>query len=223
MAAVIRQCNGKHRNNVSERDKERVLNHFSTLVERHGDDVLSLDWGSRSGQHTRFEVLCGGTALEGKRVLDVGCGLGDMALWLEEQGIAVDYTGIDITPAMIDRVRARLPGKRFLECDLLEDGALEGERFDVVLSSGIFYLCTEGRFDFMTRMVTAMFDRADEMVAFNCLSAWGDRQDEGEFYVEPDELLRTCRPISRKIALRHDYHPADVSVFLYKEIGEGTV
>lgn len=49
------------------------------------------------------------------RVLEVGCGSGDLAahlFWADDRP-AVGYTGIDISPAEIDRARARYPTRQF--------------------------------------------------------------------------------------------------------------
>lgn len=45
---------------------------------------------------------------DGVDVLDVGCGTGSLALLLAQQGHHV--TGVDLSPAMVDRARAKLAG-----------------------------------------------------------------------------------------------------------------
>src|SRR5947209_1865791 len=105
-------------------DDERNVRYYSDLVARHGLDVKALDWGSRASQEVRFRVLAEAVgnvaALAGTRILDVGCGLGDLHAWLQAAGIAADYTGLDITPAMVTAARARFPSVRFLEGNLLQ-------------------------------------------------------------------------------------------------------
>lgn len=47
------------------------------------------------------------------RVLDVGCGNGRFASYLADQGLSVDYTGVDASPELLDLARGRtgdLPG-----------------------------------------------------------------------------------------------------------------
>ncbi|MGW2632866.1 class I SAM-dependent methyltransferase [Streptomyces chattanoogensis] len=66
------------------------------------------------------------------RILDLGCGTGSLALLAAEQGHRV--TGVDRSPAMIARARAKLAGRDagFLVGDAAEPPVGE-ERFDVVL------------------------------------------------------------------------------------------
>ncbi len=41
------------------------------------------------------------------RVLDVGCGNGRFASYLADQNLAVDYTGVDASPALLDLARSQ--------------------------------------------------------------------------------------------------------------------
>ncbi|GAA3793198.1 class I SAM-dependent methyltransferase [Streptomyces phyllanthi] len=65
-------------------------------------------------------------------VLDLGCGTGSLALLAAERGHRV--TGVDLSPAMVDRARAKLAGRAavFLVGDAAAPPVGE-ERFDVVL------------------------------------------------------------------------------------------
>jgi hypothetical protein len=53
-------------------------------------------------------------------------------------------------------------------------------------------------------------------VAFNSLSAWAPAREPGEFYADPVAILTLCRELTPRLALRHDYHPRDFSLFMYK-------
>jgi len=71
------------------------------------------------------------------KVLDVGCGLGDLYMWLKKNKIEVDYLGIDITAKMILKAKKKYPEASFKICDLM-DNPHSLDRVDFVLSSGIF-------------------------------------------------------------------------------------
>lgn len=74
------------------------------------------------------------------RVIDVGCGTGDLALWLAEQGCTV--TGVDFLAAPLEaaRVKARARGltANFLQMDALAVGEIP-ERFDAATDCGLFH------------------------------------------------------------------------------------
>jgi ubiquinone/menaquinone biosynthesis C-methylase UbiE len=52
----------------------------------------------------------------GKRILDLGCGSGEIASWFLARGM--DYTGIDFSPGMIEQAQAYLPEADFRCMDL---------------------------------------------------------------------------------------------------------
>jgi len=76
----------------------------------------------------------------GSRVLDIGCGTGDLAIWLAERGHAV--TGIDFIepPLAVARRKAADRGLavNFLHMDALAVGEIP-ERFAAVTDCGLFH------------------------------------------------------------------------------------
>lgn len=76
----------------------------------------------------------------GPRVLDVGCGTGDLANWLAAQGRTV--TGVDFLASPLEQARekAAAAGVRptFLQMDALAVGEIP-ERFDAVTDCGLFH------------------------------------------------------------------------------------
>lgn len=80
------------------------------------------------------------------RVLDVGCGTGDLAIWLAARGNAV--TGVDFLagPLAVARAKAAAAGvaANFLEMDALAVGEIP-ERFDAVCDCGLFHSFDDAR------------------------------------------------------------------------------
>jgi len=74
------------------------------------------------------------------RVIDIGCGTGDLSLWLAEQGRTV--TGVDFLekPLEVARQKAAERGLsvNFLQMDAVAVGELP-ERFDAVTDCGLFH------------------------------------------------------------------------------------
>ncbi|EQD49618.1 Methyltransferase type, partial [mine drainage metagenome] len=78
----------------------------------------------------------------GGSVLDVGCGAGEpIAKYFNERGYAV--TGVDSSPAMVAKFRARLPGEQALVSDM-RTLSLE-RRFQATLAWDSFFHSFESR------------------------------------------------------------------------------
>jgi ubiquinone/menaquinone biosynthesis C-methylase UbiE len=74
-------------------------------------------------------------ALEGSRVLDLGCGFGAFARWVREMG-AASVLGVDRSENMLSRARAQTqdPGVTYALADI-ENLALPDASFDLIYSS----------------------------------------------------------------------------------------
>ncbi|WP_420349345.1 class I SAM-dependent methyltransferase [Pelagibius sp.] len=204
---------------TAQRDDRHTVAVFSDSLRQHGRDFRALNWGSKAGQENRFRVLSEIGLSAGDSILDVGCGLGDLYDYLKRRGIAVSYTGLDITPDMVAEARQRFPAAEFRQGSLL--GTLDPplQRVDYVVASGIFYLRRERPFEHLQASVRRMFELCSKGIAFNCLSLWGDKAGDAsdEYREAPARCLEFCRSVSPRVALRHDYHPGDFTVYLRKE------
>src|ERR1700736_1620823 len=92
-----------------------------------------IDWGIWSIPEARVRVL---PDLDGKDVIELGCGTAYLAAWLRRRG-ARRVVGVDITPAQLDTAR-RLNEEFGLGLELIESNAesvpLPDASFDLVVS-----------------------------------------------------------------------------------------
>lgn len=194
------------------------LAHFDERLDRFGaEDPQAVSWNSRDSQVSRFAVLAQVGSLEGCRILDVGCGLGDFYGYVQAEAIAVgEYQGIDINPRMIAAARAKYPGVAFEYRDLREN-PFPASSFDWVLESGIFNLDMPHWHDVAYGTLRAMFEVCRRGVAANFLSRLSGNSVAGRRYTDPAEIAAVVgESITRKYVLRHDYRSNDFTIFLYR-------
>lgn len=197
-----------------EPNQQRIARYYDELVDRYGHDPRACDASSSASLEIRYRVLAGVCDLSGLSVLEVGCGFGDLGVHVRTRFPDVRYTGIDLSPRMIEEARRCHPGLEFSCCDLMAMPA--AAQFDVVLAQGIFYLLREDADARTKAMIGQMFALARKAVAFSAISSWTTRKTPGEHYLDPAALLETCRSLTSKVVLRHDHLPNDVAVYLYK-------
>ena len=175
-----------------------------------------LDWASAASQRRRFEVLVDNVPLAGKSLLDIGCGLGDLAALLDERALAVEYTGVDVLARMVDACRERFPARRFVRADLFAGDDAPGEAWDVVYCSGAFNLDLGNNMAFLARAIRRMLDLSREHVVFNLLHARSPCLEEGYFSYDPAEVLALLPPAAGEVRILDDYLPNDFTVFCRK-------
>jgi trans-aconitate methyltransferase len=103
-----------------------------------------MEWDAKTYDERFGFVTRGGDSLidlldpqPGERILDLGCGTGELAATIAERGAAV--VGLDADAQMIERARARFPGLEFVRGDG-HDFSL-GE-FDAVFSNAALHWLT---------------------------------------------------------------------------------
>ena len=117
---------------------EMIKQYYEPNLGKGLPDFKVLGWESREAQYIRFEMFEKNIEIENKKLLDVGCGLGNLIEYLSERCISFDYTGIDISQKMIDCARKRNPSFRFLCLDIFNDNTFSPHDFDIIYTSGIF-------------------------------------------------------------------------------------
>ncbi len=199
-----------------ERNEELTVHHFQSLAASRGGEWATLDWGSPKSQQLRFKVLAEVGLLDGASVLDVGCGHGDFIDWCRDNGLRIDYTGVDITPPMLEVAKRKHPESRFELCSILKTNPPKLQ-YDYVIASGIFYKATVDSYTYLDAMARRMFSLCRRATAFNLLSARTPASGQDEFRAEPAHAVEIAQAISLRFSLRHDYHPGDFSIYLHKD------
>jgi SAM-dependent methyltransferase len=178
------------------------------------DPAQRVGWMSSKSQNARFETFLQIGALEGKRILDVGCGLGGFYGYLQSEGWTGSYTGFDRMSEMVKDASQRYPGVRFERLDIAEQEP--AERWDYVFMSGLFNRRVKDNWGWISQVVGSAYRLSQRGTAFNLLSDTHPDQDGDFFYASQGDLERFAASLApgrwrtAPCALPHD-----MTVFLY--------
>lgn len=201
---------------MSSSRPEQTTRWYEDKVRRYGFDHRGLGFRNRSSQEKRFEALLGLGEFAGRRLLDVGCGFGDLLEFLMLHGIRPIYTGLDVCKPMVQRCQERFQGDvaHFVCADVLE--YQPEQQFDYVVASGIFGLDAEGARERIRPTLERLFGWSRIGTAVNFLSANFPNPVEGRIYVEPGKALEAGLALTPAVRLDHSYLPNDFTLHLYK-------
>lgn len=178
-----------------------------------------LGWESEEAQRLRFDMLLNSTELEGKKLLDVGCGTGNLLEYINSKGINVKYTGVDILEQMIEIANGKKLNGDFYRADIFKNNIFEGRTFDIIYSSGIFNLNLGNNRTFLHDAVGLFLKLSTEAVVFNLLHVGSPDREDKYFYFHPDELndiLADYSDVIKEVEIVEAYLKNDFTVICRK-------
>ncbi|MBI5134703.1 class I SAM-dependent methyltransferase [Candidatus Uhrbacteria bacterium] len=202
---------------MDARDKQRIIERYKVRLEAYGVDVRALASGNRERQQMRFKVLADVGNLEDQSILDIGCGFADFYTYLKDQGLHVQYTGIDICPQFINICQEQFPDLTFLVADIQTD-TVPGT-FDYIVSSQTFNnaLAYNDNEKVLRDVLTRSYALCRKGVVIDMLTKYVDFKEPHLHYYSPEEIFSFCKSLTKRVALRHDYPLFEFAVYLYKD------
>ena len=208
---------------ISDSDKNKLVSDYKSRYSEFGYSPKTLGW-DKGKQDLRFEVLTSQWDIEGKRILDLGCGFGDLNRFLKNKGIDnYEYVGVDLVDDLISEAKERNSNNGKAKINYICEDFLtysSMDTYDYVISSGPFNRKFTGELDnytFIQRCMDKSFDLCREGIAFDFLSDKVDFQYEHTFHSSPEKILGMAYKKSRNVILRNDYMPFEFALFIFKD------
>jgi SAM-dependent methyltransferase len=208
-------------------DNEKLVLHYQELLSKHGNTAKTLQHFDEYSQGERFRILTSVIDVMSFSVLDVGCGLGHLASFLNNTKKKFNYLGTDIVPEFVSLSKENFksyPNIQFEHKDVFETDQMNGDNlYDYVIMCGIFNNKMDDNWIFLTEALQKAYKMANKAVAVNLLSTYVDYQDKDLYYCDPLQIFDYCKKsVSKKVSLRHDYIvkkgsvPYEYTIYLYK-------
>lgn len=207
-------------NYLSSGDTEYLKEFYKNEFSLHGDSHSSVRYASRESQWSRYDILTEISDLANKTILDYGCGTGHLLEYLNEKNTRIkDYIGVDLLPEFLEICKGKFSSATFLQN--LGDCK---KPFDYGIISGTFNDALSNNRDFWKQVISDLFLRCNDGIAFNMMSRYVDYENPKLYYEDPSYVLDFVKKnLSPFVTLRHDYLckvdsiPYEFSIYIYKK------
>lgn len=193
---------------------DQILNtvneYYTGKIKTFGATPQGVDWNGEESQFLRFEQLAQNLLAEKEKVsvLDYGCGYGSLLGFLERKGVAVEYTGFDISESMLREAAKTFPGSQHNWISEIDPQ----KKYDYVLLSGIFNVKLQAAENawvaYIEKTLAEVNALARKEFSFNILTSYSDAEYMRDYlyYASPESWFGYCkRHFSKQVVLNHGY------------------
>jgi SAM-dependent methyltransferase len=196
---------------MTDDEVQLVLDRYTKRLAALGPVAEALGW-TKNREVLRYHVLLEPWSLTTERLLDFGCGFGDLYAYCREHFPGVRYDGLDLNAALVAVGRERYPDARLAAGNALKDG-LTG-CWDVIVASGVFNFKLGDNWSFVETAFDLFAEHAGKGFAANFLSDRVDFRLEDTFHADPARVLALAYRYSNRVMLRNDYMPFEFTVYV---------
>lgn len=197
------------------RHKDIILDHYLPRLNNYSEHYEILDWEDKTAQELRFNIFLDHVDISKKKLLDVGCGLGDLYGYILSREIECDYTGIDLIGGMVEKACESFPQGHFIHGDMFKQHIFPSNSFDVVFTSGIFNLNIGNNEEFILQAIKILADTARETIVFNMLHYRSEDKEQQYYYHNPQDIAVLLQEYSCTPQIIEDYQKNDFTVICH--------
>ena len=189
---------------------------YDKSLQEFGPGPKALLWWDYRSMAIRFRELIKDVPVDGKYIMDAGCGMGDLLPYLYAKSVNFRYIGYDIKPEFVEIARKRYEGHIFKAGDPFHKRL---GLYDIVVSSGVMNGNVDNWLAKRKKMIANLFDQTGEVLAFNM--AGGVRpipHDSLIAYADANEIYEYCKTLTKHVKLNTSYLDKDFTVTMYKKL-----
>jgi SAM-dependent methyltransferase len=200
---------------VSTETPPTYLAPYQRAASRHGAGFSSLLWASPHTQAVRFAALTRLVGLNGKSILDVGCGRADLLDFLLARNLhPAHYVGLEGVTALADAAETKHhPDSMIVRGDFVREPLRLFVGADVVYFSGSLNTLDPTSFYATIRKA---YEATAETLVFNFLASPDLAGVSYLHWHQPAEVWAFCKTLTPGVRRLDDYLPGDTTFALTK-------
>lgn len=182
---------------------------YDARVTSYGLSSKSVGWKDFAQQKLRFEILSSDIDLNRKKIIDIGCGFGDLANYLISKGIILqEYIGVEVSKKMLEIAKKNTTTQlntRFLNINVLNDSM--NITADIALMSGLLNLrqSDESATEILQRFLSKIRPIVTEGLVFNLLTDEVDFQQPHHLHYNPIRTQQIVLDFFKDVSIKKDY------------------
>ena len=196
-------------------DLANLKEDYDWSLQQFGPGPKALLWWDYRSMAIRFRELVKDVPVDGKSIMDAGCGLGDLLPFLYAKSVNFRYIGYDRKPEFIDEAKKHFEGHDFKIGDPFNNRL---GLYDVVISSGAMNGNAKNWLKKRKKMIANLFDQTGEVLAFNMAGGLKPIASDALIaYANADEIYQYCRTLAADVRLNTSYLDKDFTITMFKK------
>lgn len=182
---------------------------YDARVTSYGLSPSTVGWKDFAQQELRFDILTSDIDLNGKKVVDIGCGFGDLANYLVSKGINVEeYIGVEVSKKMLEIAKKNTLTKlnaKYMNANIFKDPM--NITVDFALMSGLLNLrqSTNSATEILQSFLLKIRPIVTQGLVFNLLTDEVDFEQPHHLHYNPSTAQLIVRDFFKDVSIKKDY------------------
>ncbi len=182
---------------------------YDARVTSYGLSPSTVGWKDFAQQELRFDILTSDIDLNGKKVVDIGCGFGDLANYLDSKGINVEeYIGVEVSKKMLEIAKKNTLTKlnaKYMNANIFKDPM--NITVDFALMSGLLNLrqSTNSATEILQSFLLKIRPIVTQGLVFNLLTDEVDFEQPHHLHYNPSTAQLIVRDFFKDVYIKKDY------------------
>lgn len=188
---------------------------YENSLQHYGPSPKALLWWDYKSMAIRFRELVKDVPIDGRSIMDAGCGMGDLLPYLYAKSPDFEYLGVDKTKGFIEVAKKRYEGHQFKFGDPFNRKL---GTFDIVFCSGVMNGNVDNWLAKRKRMILNLYSQTREVLAFNMAGSLKPMAPDNLIaYADAQEILDFCKKLTQRVIFRDQYLHNDFTIVMFKK------